>query len=241
MVFEWLKSQSKIMSDPRTTVVVVAGKSIGAFAERMAAAFQEVNFELFDTTPDTVDASAGRLRRIFLLYGVLWILDDEACIALLRQFVPLLLHPSRPILLVCDLVSPEKGQFEPHVELAFRRRDVTLMTMHNARQRTAKQWLQLVGEADPRFQVSPDFSIAGPWFIGRSYMFVVNHENRLHTQKGISHIAVVECGKFEFLNGSGSPTRLLWVLEPSPEKLYFTSVHAIDDLIYNFVYSCCVF
>lgn len=150
------------MSDPRTTVVVVAGKSIGAFAERMAAAFHEVNFELQDTTPDSVDSPGGHLRRLFLLYGVLWILDDASCVALLRKFVPLLLHPSRPFLLVCDLVSPEKGQFEPHVELAFRRRDVTLMTMHNARQRTAKQWLELVGEADPRFQVCPDSSITVP-------------------------------------------------------------------------------
>lgn len=206
MVFEWLKSQFEIMSDPRTTVVVVAGKSIGAFAERMAAAFQEVNFELSDTTPDTVDAPGGQLRRIFLLYGVLWIMDDEACVALLRNFIPLLLHRSRPILLVCDLVSPEKGQFEPHVELAFRRRDVTLMTMHNARQRTAKQWLQLVREADPRFQVGPDFSITGSWFIGRATTFVANLENRLHTQRGISHIAVVECGKFEYVDGSGSST-----------------------------------
>lgn len=163
MVFEWLKAQSEIMSDPKTTVVVVAGKSIGAFAQRMATAFHEVNFELQDTTPETVDAPRGQLRRLFLLYGVLWILDDERCVDLLRKFVPLLQHPSRPILLVCDLVSPAEGQFEPHVELPFRRRDVTLMTMHNARQRTAKQWLDLVGEADPRFQVSPGSAITFAW------------------------------------------------------------------------------
>lgn len=159
MVFEWLKAQSEIMSDPKTTVVVVAGRSIGAFAQRMAAAFHEVTFELQDTTPENVDAPEGHLRRLFLLYGVLWILDDGSCVALLRKFVPLLRHPSRPILLVCELVSPAEGQFEPHVELAFRRRDVTLMTMHNARQRTAKQWLDLVGEADPCFQVSTGSTI----------------------------------------------------------------------------------
>lgn len=147
------------MSDPKTTVVVVAGKSIGAFAQRMAAAFHEVNFELQDTTPETVEAPGGQLRRLFLLYGVLWILDDKSCVDLLRGFVPLLRHPARPILLVCDLVSPAQGQFDPHVELPFRRRDVTLMTMHNARQRTAKQWLDLVVEADPRFQVSPGSAI----------------------------------------------------------------------------------
>lgn len=196
MVFEWLKARSEIMSDPRTTVVVVAGKSIGAFAQRMAAAFHEVNFELRDTTPDTVDSSGGYLRRLFLLYGVLWILDDESCVALLRKFVPLLLHSSRPVLLVCDLVSPEKGQFEPHIELAFRRRDVTLMTMHNARQRTAKQWLALIGQADLRFQVRAESSIAGSKIFGRDDEYIANRANRLHTQKGISHIAAAECGKF---------------------------------------------
>lgn len=142
------------MTDPTTTVVVVAGKSIGAFAERMAALFQEVRFELRDTVPSEVNVHGDHIRRLFLLYGVLWILDDQSCLALLRKFVPLLLHPSRPILLVCDLVSPEKGQFEPHVELAFRRRDVTLMSMHNAQQRTSKQWLELMVKADRRFTVS---------------------------------------------------------------------------------------
>lgn len=164
MVLDWLRARSEIISDSRTTVVVVAGKSIGAFAERMAAAFHGVNFEILDTTPDAVDAPRGQLRRLFLLYGVLWILDDESCSVLLRKFVPLLLHPSRPALLVCDLVSPAKGQFEPHVELAFRRRDVTLMAMHNARQRTAKQWSDLLGEVDPRFQVSSGSAITRTGF-----------------------------------------------------------------------------
>ncbi|KAJ0114475.1 hypothetical protein J7T55_004718 [Diaporthe amygdali] len=95
MVFEWFGSQSEIMADPKTSVVVVAGKSIGAFAERMAAAFPEVKFELRDTAPSEVDAPG-----------------------------------------------------------AFRRRDVTLMTMHNAQQRTAKQWLDLMKKAESRFQIS---------------------------------------------------------------------------------------
>lgn len=154
MVFEWLNSRSELMTDLKTTIVVVSGKSIGAFAERLAASFHEVNFELRDTVPDEVEMPGGQLRQLFLLYGVLWILDDESCVALLRKFVPLLSHPSQPTLLVCDLVSPVKCQFEPHVELAFRRRDVTLMTMHNAQQRTAKQWLELMEKADQRFQVS---------------------------------------------------------------------------------------
>ncbi|KAL1861559.1 Type I Iterative PKS [Diaporthe australafricana] len=174
MVLDWVKSRHEMMADPKNSAVIVAGKSIGAFAERLAAAFPEVNFELRGATPDEVNPPGGYLRRLFLLYGVLWILDDENCVELLRKFVPLLSHPSRPILLVCDLVSPEKGQFDPHVELAFRRRDVTLMTMHNAQQRTAKKWAELIKTADSRFQVSykekhTSHSCRGIWEIQMRY------------------------------------------------------------------------
>jgi hypothetical protein len=190
MVLEWLRSQSELMTDPRTTVVIVAGKSVGAFADRMAKVFHKVNFELQDTVPDDANTSGDRLRRIFLLYGVLWILDDESCVNLLQKFVPLLLHPSRPFLLICDLVSPEKGQFEPHVELAFRRRDVTLMTMHNAQQRTAQQWLRLIDKADPRFKVRSD-----PAMTKQSPADAIDSGLRSNTRRDISHIAVVGCGR----------------------------------------------
>jgi len=53
--------------------------------------------------------------------------------------------------IVSDLVSPDWGTFEPHVERAYRRRDVTLMTMHNVKQRTRGDWEGLVREA---FQAS---------------------------------------------------------------------------------------
>jgi len=91
------------------------------------------------------------LPRVFLLRSVLWCLDDESCVRLLRSFIPALQHPSRPTLLINDLVSPAWGTFEPHVERAFRRRDVTLLTMHNAKQRTSSEWAALFREASERF------------------------------------------------------------------------------------------
>jgi hypothetical protein len=91
------------------------------------------------------------LPRVFLLRSVLWCLDDESCVRLLQSFIPALEHPSRPTLLINDLVSPVWGTFEPHVERAFRRRDVTLMTMHNAKQRTSSEWGALFKEASDRF------------------------------------------------------------------------------------------
>ena len=58
------------------------------------------------------------------------------------------------MLLINDLVSPAFGTFEPHIERAFRRRDVTLMTMHNVKQRTAKEWGDLIQSACGEFKVS---------------------------------------------------------------------------------------
>ncbi len=90
---------------------------------------------------------------VFLLRGVLWSLDDSKAIRLLQSFIPAMRHPDRPLLVISDLVSPAWGTFEPHVERAFRRRDVTLMTMHNVKQRTANEWDALIRSASLDFEV----------------------------------------------------------------------------------------
>ena len=89
----------------------------------------------------------------FLLRGVLWNLDDSEAIRLLQSFIPAMRHCDGPLLVISDLVSPAWGTFEPHVERAFRRRDVTLMTMHNVKQRMASEWAALIRSASPHFKV----------------------------------------------------------------------------------------
>lgn len=91
---------------------------------------------------------------VFLLRGVLWNLDDSEAIRLLQSFIPAMRRRDGPSLVISDLVSPSWGTFEPHVERAFRRRDVTLMTMHNVKQRTATEWAALIRSASPHFQVT---------------------------------------------------------------------------------------
>ncbi|KAL9085531.1 MAG: hypothetical protein Q9165_007576 [Trypethelium subeluteriae] len=91
---------------------------------------------------------------VFLLRGVLWNLPDGEAIKLLQSFIPAMQSHDRPLLLISDLVSPKWGTFEPHVERAFRRRDVTLMTMHNVKQRTATEWDELIRSASPQFKVT---------------------------------------------------------------------------------------
>jgi hypothetical protein len=90
---------------------------------------------------------------VFLLRGVLWNLDDSEAIGLLQSFIPAMRRRDGPFIVISDLVSPAWGTFEPHVERAFRRRDVTLMTMHNVKQRTASEWAALIRSASPHFKV----------------------------------------------------------------------------------------
>lgn len=98
---------------------------------------------------------------VFLLRGGLWGLPDESCVKVLRTFKGALRY--RPqgggrsaVLVISDLVSPAYGTFEPHVERVYRRRDVTLTTMHNAKQRTSGEWMKIVQEAFPDFEVCGD-------------------------------------------------------------------------------------
>jgi hypothetical protein len=100
------------------------------------------------------EGDCGFISTVFLLRGVLWNLDDSESIELLQTFIPAMKRRDRPLLLISDLVSPAWGTFEPHVERAFRRRDVTLMTMHNVKQRTASEWAGLIRSASPQFKVS---------------------------------------------------------------------------------------
>lgn len=108
---------------------------------------------------DVVGNNTPGAVSIFLLRSRLWSMPDEQCVRLLRSFETALRHRpvggGRPpaVLAINDLVSPRYRTFEPHVERAFRRRDVTLMTMHNAKQRTSVEWMAIIEEALPGLQV----------------------------------------------------------------------------------------
>ncbi|KIW87578.1 uncharacterized protein Z519_11903 [Cladophialophora bantiana CBS 173.52] len=93
------------------------------------------------------------VRTTFLIRNMLWCMKDSEITRLLQTFVPVLQSDAGASLLICDLVSPAWATFEPYVERIYRRRDVTLMTMHNAKQRTAKEWTDLFLGAHPQYQV----------------------------------------------------------------------------------------
>lgn len=99
----------------------------------------------------TIDRHDDRATHVFTLKSVLWNLPDKDCIDILRI---LLQQSPTSVILVNDLMSPKPGTFEPHVDKAYRRRDVTVMTMHNAKLRTEDEWTILFKEANPKLAVS---------------------------------------------------------------------------------------
>lgn len=89
----------------------------------------------------------------YILRSVLWTLPDDDCISILQALVPLVEKNPRSSILVNDLMSPKTAYYGLPLDKAFRRRDVTVMTMHNAKVRTCEEWESLFMKACPRFMV----------------------------------------------------------------------------------------
>lgn len=84
---------------------------------------------------------------------MLWNCSDDEVVEVLRGFLPVLERDPAAVLLINEMLSPAPGMFKPHVEEAYRRRDVTTMTMHNAKQRTEDEWRGLFALASPHLEV----------------------------------------------------------------------------------------
>ncbi|KAH7150519.1 hypothetical protein B0J13DRAFT_594795 [Dactylonectria estremocensis] len=105
--------------------------------EYSGVSFEEQQFPGEMTHPP-VDEDAP--AHIYYLNSILWNLPDEDCIIVLRVFlIPLKKLPNSVLL--------------PHVDKAYRRRDVTVMTMHNAKVRTEEEWRKMFHEASPNFKI----------------------------------------------------------------------------------------
>lgn len=89
----------------------------------------------------------------YVMWNVCWNLDDADCVKLLQTFIPVLEGSPQTILLINEGMSPPKGMFDQHIDHAYRRRDVTAMTMHNTKLRSEEEWRSLFNEASPYFKV----------------------------------------------------------------------------------------
>jgi O-methyltransferase domain len=112
-----------------------------------------IKYNLHDTFKPQPISDADKVL-VYIMRTVLWNFTDEDCIRLLQSFIPAMEKSPGTALLVNDLMSPARGTFELHIEQAYRRRDVTLMTMHNTKQRTEEEWRGLFTKASPNFKVS---------------------------------------------------------------------------------------
>ncbi|KAL6716880.1 hypothetical protein ACLMJK_004792 [Lecanora helva] len=143
----WFKSSS---SRRPTSVVDVGGRNIGF----LSAEFPAFNFE---TQADNFEPprvqTANERRLVYLIRNILWNYSDADCIKMLRAYVPILERAENAMLLINEMISPALGTFATHVEKGYRRRDVTVMTMHNAKQRTEAEWRDLFTRANENFTV----------------------------------------------------------------------------------------
>ncbi|KAL8791883.1 MAG: hypothetical protein Q9195_005545 [Heterodermia aff. obscurata] len=91
---------------------------------------------------------------VYVIRNLFWNWTDDDAVKLLKTLLPTLRITPSIHILVTDGISPSRRDFPPHVEVAYRRRDVTTMTMHNVKQRTQAEWLALFSRVDPALKAS---------------------------------------------------------------------------------------
>lgn len=123
---------------------------------------------LFDPLPS--DDSNTVL--VYVIRNLLWNWADEDAVRLLQTLLPTLRASPSTRILVTDGVSPSAKEFLPHIEIAYRRRDITTMTMHNVKQRTQAEWLAMFARVDPALKVS----ISRFWVVNNADHWVDSNE-----------------------------------------------------------------
>jgi hypothetical protein len=102
----------------------------------------------FETTADMAELSEGHGDVLaYTVRNILWNKSDHEVVECLKAFVSILEQQPQTSLLLNEMLSPAIGVFEGDLEHAYRRRDVTVMTMHNAKQRTEAEWRALFVQA----------------------------------------------------------------------------------------------
>ena len=128
----------------------VEGRNTAFLADQFPALSFETQVDKFKPQPTE---GPDKVLLVYLVRNILWNCSDEDCVKILQTFVPVMEESPDTVLLVNEMMSPAGGTFERHVEKGYRRRDVTVMTMHNAKQRTEEEWKALFTKASPNFTV----------------------------------------------------------------------------------------
>jgi hypothetical protein len=91
---------------------------------------------------------------IFIIRNVFWNWTDDAAIDLISTLTKSLRANPNAVLVFADGQSPEdEDGYELSKELIFRRRDLTMMAMHNVKQRTKSEWISLFKTSCPDLEL----------------------------------------------------------------------------------------
>ena len=154
MFCNWFKNNET----PQPALVVdVEGRNAAFLTDQFPKLPFETQSDRFQLLQPTIDLQETQL--IYVVRNILWNCTDDDCIKIFQTFIPAMEQNPSTVLLVNEMMSPKLGTFEPHIEQAYRRRDVTVMTMHNAKQRTEEEWRALFGKASSDFEVSLTFEV----------------------------------------------------------------------------------
>ncbi len=149
LLCNWFKDHK---NEESTLVVDVEGRNTAFLSEQFPALSLETQADKFKPQPT---GSHDDAPRVYLLRNILWNLSDDDCIRVLQTFIPAMEHsPTNTVLLINEMLSPAPGTFDRHIEKGYRRRDVTVLIMHNAKQRTEEDWKALFAKASAHLTVS---------------------------------------------------------------------------------------
>ncbi|RMZ77060.1 hypothetical protein DV738_g4569, partial [Chaetothyriales sp. CBS 135597] len=148
---DWFASNAKDGS--KSTVIDMFGSnklSIPGFAQQFPTLeFKESlsSTKLLDEDEESEPASDKVLA--YIIRNVFWNMQDQEVVNTVASFVPTLEKRQNggTALLINEMLSPNRGDFIGALDHAYRRRDVTTMTMHNAKQRTEAEWRELFARA----------------------------------------------------------------------------------------------
>ncbi|OJJ68006.1 hypothetical protein ASPBRDRAFT_58580 [Aspergillus brasiliensis CBS 101740] len=116
---------------------------------------ERISFTQCQSVFDAPPACDTHTVWLYVIRNLLWNWSDADVVRLLRTIKEGAGASAR--ILVTDGVSPVSGQFPVHEEIAYRRRDVTTMSMHNVKQRTHEEWVGVFEQAGPGIRVETTF------------------------------------------------------------------------------------
>jgi hypothetical protein len=161
MVLRWLRTNTKKNPGVERRVVEVTRFPSGN-EHGLGKMYPDVSFRDYIFPEKVEDFNPPTDGTIYNLHSALWNYPDEDVVSIMRVLANILEKQPTGVILVNDLMSPSPGVTSVENEdKIYRRRDVTVMTMHNAKLRTFTEWQKLFLKAHPDLKVSEKGSFKG--------------------------------------------------------------------------------